>query len=98
MKGVGPNTVRALSLISDLIYGDKPSWSDPIKFTFAHGGKDAVPHEIDKTTYSSSIRYLKDAVEQAKINDVEKLRALKRLQNLKFIKVEVKKNPKVEAQ
>ena len=36
-KGVGPNTIRALALISDLIYGDKPSWEDPIKYSFAHG-------------------------------------------------------------
>lgn len=79
MKGVGPKTVRALALVSDLIYGDKPSWNDPIKFTFAHGGKDAVPHEVDRQTYTKSISFLEEAVKQAKINDKEKVDALKRL-------------------
>ena len=30
IKGVGPKTIRALALISDLIYGDEPSWKDPV--------------------------------------------------------------------
>jgi len=82
MRGVGPNTVRALALISDLIYGEKPSWCDPVKYTFAHGGKDAVPRPVDLPTYSKSIEFLEDALKQAKINDKEKLNALKRLYNL----------------
>jgi hypothetical protein len=82
IKGVGSKTIRALALISDLIYGNKPSWNDPVKFTFAHGGKDAVPYEVDRTTYSNSIRYLEYTLKQAKINNNEKLHALKRLKNL----------------
>jgi hypothetical protein len=89
MKGVGPKTVRALALISDLIYGDKPSWIDPIKFTFAHGGKDSVPKPVDLPTYSNSIEFLENGIKQAKIHDKEKLIALKKLHNfpLKFMKV-----------
>jgi len=83
LKGVGPNTVRALALISELIYGERPSWEDPIRFTFAHGGKDCVPHPVDLPTYATSIEILEDAVKQAKIGDREKLHALKRLQNIK---------------
>ncbi len=79
MHGVGPNTVRALALISDLIYGEKPSWQDPVKFTFAHGGKDGVPHEVDRQTYANSINFLEEAITQAKINKKEKSYALKRL-------------------
>jgi hypothetical protein len=82
LKGVGPKTVRALALISDLIYGDKPSWNDPVRFTFAHGGKDAVPYEVDRTTYSESVQFLKDALFKAKIKDKEKLNVLKRLKNI----------------
>jgi len=81
-KGVGPSTIRALALISDLIYGDKPSWIDPIKFTFAHGGKDGVPKPVDLTTYSKSIEFLKETIKRAKIDDKEKLNALKRLHNI----------------
>jgi len=82
IRGVGPNTVRALSLISDLIYGEKPSWVDPIRYTFAHGGKDSVPRPVDLPTYSNSIEMLEDAIKQAKLGDREKLHALKRLRNV----------------
>jgi len=82
IRGVGSNSVRALALISDLIYGKKPSWKDPIRYTFAHGGKDNLPHAIDLPTYSSSIEILEDAIKQARLNDNEKLKALKRLSNL----------------
>lgn len=94
IKGVGPNTVRALALISDLIYGDKPSWKDPIKFTFAHGGKDSVPRPVDLPTYSKSIEYLENAIKQAKIHDKERLYALKRLHNFPQIRY-VKDYPNV---
>jgi hypothetical protein len=83
LKGVGPNTVRALALISELIYGERPSWEDPIRFTFAHGGKDGVPHPVDLPTYATSIELLEDAVKQAKIGNREKLYAIRRLQNVK---------------
>ena len=42
INGVGPATVRALSLIGELIYGTKASWQNPVKYNFAHGGKDGV--------------------------------------------------------
>jgi hypothetical protein len=80
--GVGPRTIRALALISDLIYGEKPSWEDPIRYTFAHGGKDGVPHPVDFPTYTSSLEMLKDAITQANIGQREKLQALKRLRHL----------------
>lgn len=79
IKGVGPKTVRALALISDLIYGEKPSWSESIRFTYAHGGKDGVPRPVDLPTYSKSIEMLGDALKQAKIGDKEKINALRRL-------------------
>lgn len=82
MKGVGPTTVRALALISDLLYGEKPSWEDPIRYTFAHGGKDGVPHPVDLPTYTSSIQILKEALHQAKIGKTERLDGLKRLKNI----------------
>ena len=82
IKGVGPSTVRALALISDLIYGAKPSWKDPVKYSFAHGGKDRVPYPIDKVTYDKSIKTLKEALELAEIGKKEKLEAIKKLANI----------------
>lgn len=82
-KGVGPSVVRALALISELIYGNQASWKDPVKYSFAFGGKDGVPRPIDKREMDEAIRILHDAVEQAKIDQKDKAQALKRLQ--KFI-------------
>jgi len=81
IKGVGANTVRALALISDLIYGEKPSWSDPIRFTYAHGGKDGVPFPVDRKAMDESTVVIKQGIQQAKIGEKEKIRALKRLKN-----------------
>ena len=82
LNGVGPNTVRALALISDLIYGEKPSWDDPIRYTFAHGGKDKVPYPVDLPTYENSIKMLVEAIDHAKLGDHDKLKAIQRLQNI----------------
>lgn len=79
ISGVGPAAVRALSLIGELIFGTKASWDDPIKFNFAHGGKDGVPYPIARRTYDKSITYLSGAIESAEIDRAERIQALKRL-------------------
>jgi len=81
LHGVGPNTVRALALISDLIYGEKPSWRDPVKYSFTVGGKDGVPFPVDREAMDESTEIIKLGVEQAKIGDKEKLQAIRRLKN-----------------
>jgi hypothetical protein len=80
MKGVGPKTIRALSLISELIYNTPASREDPVKYSFAHGGKDGTPYPVDKKTYDKSIEILKFAIEKAKIGARDKIQAIKRLQ------------------
>lgn len=62
IPGVGPATVRALSLIGEIIYGSKASWQDPVKYNFAHGGKDGVPYPVARNVYDHSIRYLSSAM------------------------------------
>lgn len=79
LEGVGPKTVRALSLISELVYGVAPSFRDPARFSFAHGGKDGYPFPVDRKTYDRSIELLGKAVRRAKIGEPEKLSALRRL-------------------
>lgn len=78
-EGVGPKTIRALALVSEIIYGAKPSYEDPARYSFAHGGKDATPYPIDRPTYDQTIEILKDAVRKSKINPIEKDKALRRL-------------------
>jgi uncharacterized protein len=58
--GVGPATIRALALVSQLIYGTPASWKDPVKYSFAHGGKDGVPFPVDRGGMDGTIRYLKE--------------------------------------
>jgi hypothetical protein len=79
LKGMGPRRIRALALISELIYGARPSWRDPAKYSFAHGGKDGTPFPVDRETYDSSIDTLQEALEGAKLDRSEKYEALKRL-------------------
>ena len=79
IKGVGPKTVRALALISELIYGVKYSISDPVRFSFAHGGKDGIPYPVDRENYDRSIEILHKALKESKIDRTEKIHAIKRL-------------------
>lgn len=79
MPGVGPKTIRALALISELIYKTPYSTYDPAKYSFAHGGKDGTPYPVNRQTYSSSIDFLRQAIKKAKIGHFEKLHALQRL-------------------
>lgn len=79
ISGVGPKTIRALALISELVYGAKPSLEDPAKFSFAHGGKDGTPYPVDRENYQKSIDFLSKAVKKAKIGQTEKLAAFRRL-------------------
>jgi len=79
MQGVGPKTLRALTLISELIYGVKPSFKDPARFSFAHGGKDGHPFPVDRTLYDQTVDVLRTAIEKARVGDQEKVEAIKRL-------------------
>ncbi|HOE16953.1 MAG TPA: DUF763 domain-containing protein [Syntrophorhabdaceae bacterium] len=82
IQGVGPRTVAALALVSELIYQRPPSFEDPARFSFAHGGKDGYPFPVDRKTYEGSIDFLKTCIDKAKVGDRDKLDALKRLSNV----------------
>jgi hypothetical protein len=79
LKGVGPKTIRALSLLSEIVYGAEVSTRDPVRFSFAHGGKDGHPYPVDRTTYDRSIETLRDAIRRAKLGQRDKLEAFRRL-------------------
>lgn len=79
IPGVGHNTIRALAFISDLVYGSKPSWNDPVKYSFTVGGKDGVPFPVDTRAMDESINLIESAVQQARIDSKERLLAIKRL-------------------
>jgi len=78
-EGVGPKTIRALSLVSELIYGAKPSYEDPARYSFSHGGKDGTPYFPRAEEIDLTIELLEKGIKKAKISNREKIEAQKRL-------------------
>lgn len=79
VPGMGAAAVRGLALISELIFGDAPSWSDPVRMTFAFGGKDGVPFPVKKHEYDQAVSFMEHAISEAKLGRREKVTALRRL-------------------
>jgi uncharacterized protein len=79
IEGVGPKTLRALALTSELIYGVEASRRDPARYSFAHGGKDGTPFPVDRVTYDKTIAVMRDALNRAHIDRSEKVKAFRRL-------------------
>jgi hypothetical protein len=84
VRGVGPKTIRALALVAEVIYGAKPSYEDPARYSFAHGGKDATPYPVDRETYDRTIATLAQAVARSNISPYEKDRAIKRITSVEL--------------
>jgi len=82
LEGIGPSTVRALALISELMHGTRASYKDPVKFSFAVGGKDGVPYPVDRKSMDKSIEVLESGIEESRISDNAKLDAVRRLRRL----------------
>ena len=82
LEGVGPRTIRALSLVAELIYGAKPSYEDPARYTFAVGGKDGTPYFIEKDTYDKMLVIMEKGIKKSQISFKEKQAALGRLQKI----------------
>jgi len=89
IKGVSAEVIRALTLVADLIYSEKPSFNDPVThpldpfiYSYAHGGKDGIPYAIRPDLLDQTILTLEEAIERAKLGNTEKLQMLKRLRRL----------------
>jgi hypothetical protein len=76
---VGPRTILALAMVAEIIHGAPYRFSDPARFSLAHGGKDRHPYPVPIKVYDETIRVLKSAVRNARIGKNEKLEAIKRL-------------------
>jgi hypothetical protein len=79
VAGVGARTVRALALVAEVVHGAPCRFSDPARFSLAHGGKDRHPFPVPLRVYDETIRTLKAAVQNARLGREEELGALKRL-------------------
>jgi hypothetical protein len=79
VPGVGARTVRALAMVSEVVHGAPFRFSDPARFSFAHGGKDRHPFPVPIRVYDETIRVMKSAVAKAKLGREEELAAVRRL-------------------
>jgi uncharacterized protein len=79
IEGVGPKTLRALALASELVHGTPAAMRDPARFSFAHGGKDGTPFPVDRATYDKTIEIFNKAINRAAIDRSEKVKAFQRL-------------------
>ncbi|MBB5225802.1 DUF763 domain-containing protein [Treponema ruminis] len=77
--GLGPRTLQSLTLVSEVIYGTPSRFSDPARFSFAHGGKDGHPFPVPCRIYDESIRVLGDAIEKSKLGYNDKSECIRRL-------------------
>ena len=77
--GVGARTVRALAMVAEVVHGAAFRFSDPARFSFAHGGKDGHPFPVPLKVYDETIGILKSAVTKAKLGKREETDALQRL-------------------
>lgn len=66
-------------MVAELVYGDRPSWRDPVKYSFAYGGKDGVPYPVDRGAMDESVQMLRQAVQEAKVGNKEKMWSLQKL-------------------
>jgi hypothetical protein len=77
--GVGARTVRALAMVAEVIHGAPYRFSDPARFSFAHGGKDRHPFPVPTRVFDETINVMRLALRKAKLGNDEKLSALRRL-------------------
>jgi hypothetical protein len=82
LEGVGPRAIQSLTLVSEVIYGTPSRFTDPARFSFAHGGKDGHPFPVPLKVYDETINVLKTSVDKAKIGLSDKQKAIQQLSML----------------
>jgi uncharacterized protein len=79
LQGVGPRTIQSLALVSEVVHGTPARFTDPARFSFAHGGKDGHPFPVPTKTYDETIHLMETAISKAKIGATDKNDAIKNL-------------------
>ena len=82
LEGVGPHTLQSLTLVSEVIHGTPSRFSDPARFSFAHGGKDGHPFPVPTSVYDETIEVFDKAIRQARLGEKDKSNALKNLSKI----------------
>ena len=79
LEKLGPRTLQSLALVAEVVHGVPSRFSDPARFSFAHGGKDRHPFPVPLKIYDESINFLRNSLDRAKVGDKDKIDGLKRL-------------------
>ncbi len=82
LPGLGPRTLQSLALVSEVIHGTPTRFTDPARYTFAHGGKGGRPYPVPVAVYDQTIATLRSTVEAAKLGQTDRQQALKKLTTL----------------
>jgi hypothetical protein len=82
LENLGSRTLQALALIAEVIHGAPTRFSDPARFSFAHGGKDGHPFPVPLKTYDESLAVLRRSLDKAKLGTSDKLDGFRRLDHL----------------
>ena len=80
LENLGPRTLQSLALIAEVVHGAPSRFSDPARFSFAHGGKDRHPFPVPLKTYDESLNFLRTSLDRAKVGDKDRLDGLRRLE------------------
>jgi len=95
VEKLGPRTLQSLALVAEVVHGAPSRFSDPARFSFAHGGKDRHPFPVALKTYDESLNVLRTALDTARVDDKEKLDGFRRLN--RFVNaVETNLQPKAD--
>ena len=84
VEKLGPRTLQSLALVAEVVHGTPTRFSDPARFSFAHGGKDRHPFPVPLKTYDETLNVLRTSLDAAKVGDQEKLDGFRRLD--KFVR------------
>jgi hypothetical protein len=82
LEGAGPRTIQSLTLVSEIIYGTPSRFTDPARYSFAHGGKDGHPFPVPLKVYDETINVLRTSIAKARLGMNEKQQAIKQLSTL----------------
>ena len=80
LESLGPRTLQSLALIAEVVHGVPCRFSDPARFSFAHGGKDGHPFPVPLKTYDESLDFLRTSLDRASVGDRDKLDGFRRLE------------------
>jgi hypothetical protein len=95
LENLGPRTLQSLALVAEVVHGAPSRFTDPARFSFAHGGKDGHPFPVPLKTYDESLNVLRTALDSARIGDPERLDGFRRLN--RFVeKVQKNLQPEVD--